>query len=657
MGINTKLGLILGLPLIGMLILIIMIGSLKWDHMHRLDLIDHAADLYIGVGKLVHEVQKERGASSGFLGSKGAKFGSILQDQRAETDQAFGEFKALLKDFDMDAMTEEGANSVNAFLRYLDELSSKRSKVDNFMISADELMTWYSGMNSEGLHVIAEGMHSAYDPGLTVSADLTMMIASYYAFQEMKEHSSLEMAIFANVFAVDAMVKKQQGELIAIITGEQVYEDAFLKLAEDGYIEYYRESIGAPEIIAAEAAIDEMRETGLSRDSGFGVDSEHWFKAMSKRISGLHVADLLLSKDLMAEADQVFEESSAEFWQVVTIAAILALLVILLGLIAGRDITSSLKQTMYVLQALAGGDLTQRVTKQSKCEIGRMNAYLSQALDSLQATIASISGNSQTLSGAAEELTSVSQQMGANAEETSAQAGVVAGASETISSNVQTVASGIEELSATTREIASNASEAAKVALSAVDMADAANATVNKLNVSSTEIGEITNAITSIAQQTKLLALNATIEAARAGGAGKGFAVVANEVKDLAMETAKASDDIAQKIELIQSDATEAVGAINRINEVIAQINEFQSTIASAVEEQSAAAGEISRNVSDVSEGSGHITQNISGVADAAQSTSTGANDTLQSSDELSRMAAELQEHVLKFKYALAPNV
>jgi methyl-accepting chemotaxis protein len=400
------------------------------------------------------------------------------------------------------------------------------------------------------------------------------------------------------------------------------------------------------------AEVERLREIGFSKKGDFGVDAEYWFKAITKKINGLHATEKALAADLIGESHDAFSEAFTTFWQIVFIIAVLVVFAVLLGLMISRGITTSLRQTMDVLQALADGDLTQRVTTKSKDEIGRMNGFLSQALDSLQTTIVAISGNSQTLSGAAEELTSVSQQMGANAEETSAQAGVVSGASETISDHVQTVASGIEELSATTREIAGNAAEAARVAVSAVETADEANATVAKLNVSSIEIGEIINAITSIAQQTKLLALNATIEAARAGEAGKGFAVVANEVKDLAMETAKASDDIARKIEDIQSDTTEAVAAIGKINEVISQINEFQSTIASAVEEQSATAGEISRNVADVAQGSGEINRNISGVAEAAQGTSTGANDTLQASSELSRMAAELQQHVIKFKFA-----
>jgi len=351
----------------------------------------------------------------------------------------------------------------------------------------------------------------------------------------------------------------------------------------------------------------------------------------------------------LADTDSQIEH---DIWKGIAVSlGLLVLGLIFISLILDHIVITPINIFKNCLKDISDGDLTQRVEVNSQDEIGQLGISLNTFTENIGDSIKAIAGNSQTLSGAAEELTSVSQQMGKNAEETSAQAGIVTGTSETISNNVQTVAGGIEELSAATHEIASNTSEAAKVATSAVETADAASETVAKLNVSSTEIGEIINAITSISEQTKLLALNATIEAARAGEAGKGFAVVANEVKDLAMETGKASDDITHKIEVIQSDTTEAVQAIHKINEVIAQINEFQSTIANSVEEQSATAEEISRKVVDVADGSSEITQNISSVAEAAQSTSTGANDTLQASAELSRMAAELQQHVDKFTF------
>ena len=197
----------------------------------------------------------------------------------------------------------------------------------------------------------------------------------------------------------------------------------------------------------------------------------------------------------------------------------------------------------------------------------------------------------------AQELTSVSQQMAANAEETAAQANVASAAAEQVSKNVTTVATGAEEMGASIKEIAKNANEAARVATSAVKVAEKTNATVAKLGESSAEIGNVIKVITSIAQQTNLLALNATIEAARAGEAGKGFAVVANEVKELAKQTAKATEDISRKIEAIQADTKGAVEAIAQIGKIINQINDIQNTIASAVEEQTATTGEISRNV------------------------------------------------------------
>ena len=257
--------------------------------------------------------------------------------------------------------------------------------------------------------------------------------------------------------------------------------------------------------------------------------------------------------------------------------------------------------------------------------------------------------NATSLGAASEELSAVSKQMTSNADETSTQANVVSAATEQVNRNIQTVATGTEEMSASIREIAKNASEAARVATSAVKVAETTNAVVGKLGESSADIGKMIKVITSIAQQTNLLALNATIEAARAGEAGKGFAVVANEVKELAKETAKATEDISQKIDTIQSDTRAAVVAIGQIGQIITQINEFQNTIASAVEEQTATTNEISRNVSDAARGSGEIAQNITGVARAAQGTSAGAGDTDRAATELSRMAAEMQRLVSQF--------
>ena len=318
---------------------------------------------------------------------------------------------------------------------------------------------------------------------------------------------------------------------------------------------------------------------------------------------------------------------------------------------SNADLSKKVDAMLIAVSAASKGDLTQEIIVSGKDAIGQMGKALAEFFTHLRSNIGKIGQTAATLSAASSELTIVSQQMSASAEQTSSQAQMVSKNSEQVNRNLQTVATGTEEMGASIKEIAKNATEAAKIATAAVKVAETTNATVSKLGESSTEIGQVIKVITSIAQQTNLLALNATIEAARAGEAGKGFAVVANEVKELAKETAKATEDISRKIETIQADTRAAVEAITTITGIINQVNYISSSIATAVEEQNATTNEMARNLSEAANGSGEITKNILGVAEAATHTAQGANDSQRAAQQLSQMSEELQQLVEQFKY------
>jgi methyl-accepting chemotaxis protein len=314
-------------------------------------------------------------------------------------------------------------------------------------------------------------------------------------------------------------------------------------------------------------------------------------------------------------------------------------------------VIAPVQEASQVLAKISAGDLSVRVVGEYRGDHARIKEDVNKMAADLQENFRTIGQNAQALSSSSEELSAVSRQMAANAEETATQANVVSAASEQVSRNVATVAAGGEQMQSSIREIAKNANEAARVAKNAVNVATTTNHTVGKLGESSTEIGNVIKVITSIAQQTNLLALNATIEAARAGEAGKGFAVVANEVKELAKQTAKATEDISQKIEAIQGDTKAAVTAIGEIGAIITQINDISNSIASAVEEQTVTTNEINRSMAEAAKGVGDISKNITGVAVAARDTTVGSNDSQKAAQELSEMATRLQAVVSHFTF------
>ncbi|MDO8106017.1 methyl-accepting chemotaxis protein [Isoptericola sp. b441] len=303
------------------------------------------------------------------------------------------------------------------------------------------------------------------------------------------------------------------------------------------------------------------------------------------------------------------------------------------------------------LEALGRGDLTVSVEVRSRDELAAMSRSLTSAQASLRALLGAVARSTDAVTGAASTLSGSTRSIVTDAESTCARAGDAAGHAGSVAETVRAVVDDAARMRSSVDAIARDAAEAAAVAARAMQVAEATNVRVARLGTSSGEIGEVVRVITQIAEQTNLLALNATIEAARAGEAGRGFAVVAGEVKELAGQTARATEDIADRVATIQADTGSAVAAITEITAIIGGIDRLQGSIATAVEQQALDAAAITAGVSDAAGGCGAIADGIGDVARAARTTNRTAGHADEAVDGLRRLAEELARDVGRFRF------
>jgi methyl-accepting chemotaxis protein len=381
-----------------------------------------------------------------------------------------------------------------------------------------------------------------------------------------------------------------------------------------------------------------------------------------------------------ADLQQQVAAANAQLQQTTTVVSVIAVVIgILLALLLSRSISGPIKTITSAMEALAGGDKAGDVPAMNRGdEVGAMARTLQvfkenmlradqltaeqdeireRAASDQRATMnrmanefeASVRGVVESVSKASSELQSSAQAMSTTAEQANLQSNTVAVASDRATSNVQTVAAAAEELSASIAEIGRQVVQANSIAGKAVAEAAQTNQSVQGLSAAAQAIGDVVKLISDIAGQTNLLALNATIEAARAGDAGKGFAVVASEVKNLANQTARATEEIASKIGEIQTATGNSVAAIQGIGSVIDEISHISSSIASAIEQQTAATQEIARNVQEASQGTTEVSVNIAGVSQAAGDTGRAAEQVLQAASGLGQQSDILREQVNRF--------
>ena len=622
--IRTKLLLLLILPVLGLLYFSGHELFINYTTLQEMRKTEHLVGLSVRTGALVHELQKERGLSSGYINAKGEKFKDELSKQRQASDEQFKQLEAYL------AVNPDAAAivkpSLDAAGQQKNRLADIRSKVDGLTIDGKDSFAFYSGINYSYLDVVAAVARNSRHPELMRDA------ISYFAFSKVKEEMGKERATLNAVIAANAFNPETFQRTFGILSAQKSFMEGFKKFGSASAIASYDEKEKSEQF----KKVEELRATVVNKgmEGNFGVAPEDWFKAITAKIDLMKTVEDGMAKEIMQQA--------------------------------GSSISAPLDALVTMLKDIAQGegDLTRRLEAGRKDEFGEVASWFNRFVDNIHSIISQASNTTVQVATASNQLQSTAEQIATAAEEVACQTATVATASEEMSATSNDISrncSMASDIANRASEMANNGAEVVQETLRGMEqIADKVREsahTVEALGARSDQIGAIVGTIEDIADQTNLLALNAAIEAARAGEQGRGFAVVADEVRALAERTTRATREIGEMIKAIQQETGGAVNSMEQgvaevergmdssrrsgdalqqilegINEVTMQVHQ----IATAAEEQTAVTGEISTNIHQ--------------ITDVVQQTANGAHETADAASMLSKLSHDLEQLVGRFK-------
>ena len=656
MSIRLKLLLMVLAPIVGLFVFSARDVIEKYTLLESVNETRTLTGLAVRVGSLTHEIQKERGLSSGYINAKGEKFRDELAKQRELVNGEFAKVKQYVSSngtaLDRIKKTLDTASSG------MEKLPELRGNVDALKIEGKDSFSFYSKQILSYIDVVAA-------VSTTSESHVIMRAATgYYAFVKAKEENGKERATLNAVLVADAFTDETFQRTFAILSAQKSYFEMFKQYASPSELATFDEKSKAPEF----QKVEELRATILAKGmaGGFGITPEIWFATITAKINSMKEVEDVLAKDIMNAADALASGAKRALVFSITLTVVLGGAAILMAILVMVSITTPLSRMLHMLKDIAEGegDLTRRLEADRTDEFGELSRWFNRFVDNIHAIISQVAGNTGQVSAAANQLQSTAEQIATAAEEVACQSVTVATASEEMSATSNDIShncSLASDISGRANQTATGGAEVVQETLQGMqniaERVQEAARTVESLGSRSDQIGAIVGTIEDIADQTNLLALNAAIEAARAGEQGRGFAVVADEVRALADRTTKATKEIGEMIKAIQRETAGAVGsmesgvkevekgmdssrksgdALQQIVDAIGEVTMQVHQIATAAEEQTAVTGEISSNIHQ--------------ITDVVHDTARGAHDTAAAASQLSSLATELQRMVGRFK-------